>query len=252
MAKTTIREDGEHRGWLLQTGRSLRPWINRRIARSSILSNDPVIDAASFAWTGMLEKNWETIRSEAMAVLAEQRRIPLLREISADHRNIADDKWRSFFLWGYGYRVAQNCARCPKTTALVSAIPNLNSAFFSILKSGAHIPRHKGVTKHLLTCHLGLLVPKDEKNCRMKVSTVTVNWREGKCLVFDDTYRHEIWNDTEQDRIILLIQVKRPSRLPGRWIGDLFLAAVRQSRFVQEARRNIGTWSEALETTERI
>jgi beta-hydroxylase len=46
--------------------------------------------------------------------------------------------------------------------------------------------------------------------------------------------------------------VKRPSRLPGRWIGDLFLAAARQSRFVQEARRNIGIWSEVLESSERM
>jgi beta-hydroxylase len=251
MVQASIREKWQDRGWLIQIGRRLRPCINRQIERSSVLSNDPVIDARSFPWIAALERDWLSIRAEAEDVLAEQRTIPLLREISADHRKIAGNKWRSFFLWGYGYRVEENCARCPITAALVSAIPSLNSAFFSILEAGAHIPRHTGVTKHLVTCHLGLIVPKDAQKCRMKVSTQTVNWREGKCLVFDDTYRHEVWNDTDQDRVILLIQVKRPSRLPGRLIGDLFLAAVRRSRFVQEARRNIGAWARALETTER-
>ncbi|MFD1693056.1 aspartyl/asparaginyl beta-hydroxylase domain-containing protein [Azotobacter chroococcum] len=137
------------------------------------------------------------------------------------------------------------CQQCPETARILSAVPGLNSAFFSILGPGAHIPRHTGVTKRILTCHLALVTPTPAERCRIQVAEQTASWREGECLVFDDTYPHEVWNDTEETRVVLLIQFKRPLRLPGRLLGDLFLGAVRRSPFVQEARRNLSAWEQA-------
>ena len=64
--------------------------------------------------------------------------------------------------------------------------------------------------------------------------------------MFDDTYDHEVWNDTSGTRVVLLIQFARPLRNPGRWIADRFLRVVRRSAFVQEARANIGAWNAAV------
>ena len=64
--------------------------------------------------------------------------------------------------------------------------------------------------------------------------------------MFDDTYQHEVWNDTGGTRVVLLIQFERPLRNPGKWIADLFLGFVRRSAFVQEARTNIERWNEAM------
>ncbi|HEX8420856.1 MAG TPA: aspartyl/asparaginyl beta-hydroxylase domain-containing protein, partial [Sphingomonas sp.] len=151
----------------------------------------------------------------------------------------------SFFLWGYGYPIDDNLARCPHTREVVERIPGLNSAFFSILAPGTHIPEHRGVTKGLLTCHLGLIVPR-EGNLRMRVDDRVVRWSEGETLVFDDTYPHEVWNDTDETRVVLLVQFERPLRNPGKWIADLFLRIVRRSAFVQEARANIASWNAAV------
>ena len=30
-------------------------------------------------------------------------------------------------------------------------------------------------------------------------------WEEGKCLVFDDAYEHSVWNRTEEERVLLLV-----------------------------------------------
>ena len=30
-------------------------------------------------------------------------------------------------------------------------------------------------------------------------------WKEGKCLVFDDAYEHEVWNKTGEERVLLLV-----------------------------------------------
>ncbi|WP_235512480.1 aspartyl/asparaginyl beta-hydroxylase domain-containing protein [Sphingomonas sp. Leaf17] len=231
---------------ILRVGKHLRGVFDRLIAASSLVSNAPVLDVRDFAWTAALRDEWPAIRDEAMAVALRGQAAPSLATISPDHRAIAEvDKWRSFFLWGYGYRIDDNLARCPRTAAAVARIPGLNSAFFSILAPGTHIPAHRGVTKGLITCHLGLIVPQDG-DVRMRVANRIVRWSEGETLVFDDTYDHEVWNDTSATRVVLLIQFARPLRNPGRWIADRFLAVVRRSAFVQEARANIGAWNAAV------
>lgn len=231
---------------IITVGKALRGVFDRMIAASSEVGNDPVLDVRAFAWTAMLRENWRAIRDEAIAVALRGRAAPSLSTISPDHRSIAEvDKWRSFFLWGYGYPIDENRARCPKTAALVEAIPGLNSAFFSILAPGTHIPDHRGVTKGLITCHLGLIVPRDG-DVRMRIGDRIVRWAEGETLVFDDTYHHEVWNDTGGTRVVLLIQFDRPLRQPGRWLADFFLGFVRRSAFVQEARDNIASWNAAV------
>ncbi len=230
------------RSWFYRMGKRMRPWFDDVLAKSSLVGNPPVFDTGLFAWTAGLEANWEAIRREALTVLQTED-IPVLAEISPDHGRLGKDrKWKSFFLYGYGYRVEDNCAKCPETARLVSRVPGLNSAFFSILAPGARIPRHRGVTKGLITCHLGLQVPKDWKSCRMAVHDDMVHWREGKTMVFDDTYFHEVWNETDETRVVLLVQFERPMRQPGRAIGRTFMGAVRRSPFVQEARKNFLAW----------
>jgi aspartyl/asparaginyl beta-hydroxylase (cupin superfamily) len=235
---------------IIRFGKHLRGIFDRLIASSSLVSNDPVLDVRDFAWTAMLRDHWQAIRDEAIHVALQGQAAPSLATISPDHRAIAEvDKWRSFFLWGYGYPIDDNLSRCPATRALVERIPGLNSAFFSILAPGTHIPAHRGVTKGLITCHLGLIVPRDG-DVRMRVANRVVRWAEGETLVFDDTYDHEVWNDTRGTRVVLLVQFERPLRNPGRWFADLFLGFVRRSAFVQEARDNISSWNAAVKGLE--
>ncbi|HEX8241128.1 MAG TPA: aspartyl/asparaginyl beta-hydroxylase domain-containing protein [Allosphingosinicella sp.] len=233
-------------------GKKMRHRIGAVIARSSRVGDTPVYDTRLFPWIAGLEARWPEIREEVDSLLAHEEGIPSLAEISPDHRRIAPPgKWKSFFLWGYGYRNEANIARCPRTAAAVADIPGLNSAFFSILAPGAHIPRHRGVTKAILTAHLGLVVPTRRQDCRMQVEDRMLRWDEGRMLVFDDTYFHEVWNDTDEQRVILLIQFRRPAGLIGRLVGGLFLAAVRRSRFVQDARSSLGDWEKAMQRLER-
>jgi aspartyl/asparaginyl beta-hydroxylase (cupin superfamily) len=237
---------------LFRVGKRLRHRISALIAQSSHVGNTPVYEPSLFPWVAGLESDWREIRAEAEALLAHQDGIPPLAEISPDHRRIAPPgKWKSFFLYGYGYRNDENCARCPRTAEAVSRIPGLNSAFFSILAPGAHIPRHRGVTKAILTAHLGLVVPVKRKACRMQVDRKMLTWQRGKILIFDDTCFHEVWNDSDEQRIILLIQFRRPTGLIGRLVGGAFLAGVRHSRFVQDARSSLGDWEKAMQKLER-
>lgn len=235
-----------NRPFLIKYGKHLRGLFDRFIARSSLVPDAPVLDVRDFPWTEALRADWQAIREEARAAALARRPAPSLSEISPDHRAIAPaGKWRSFFLYGYGYSVQENLDRCPATTRLVEAIPGLNSAFFSILAPGTHLPAHRGVTKGLITCHLGLIVPRDG-DARMRVGDRIVRWAEGETLVFDDTYDHELWNDTRSTCVVLLIQFRRPLRQPGRWFVDRFLAWIRGSAFVQETLANLIRWNQAM------
>lgn len=225
---------------------------NNLIARSSLIPNDPVLDQNDFDWAREIRPHWQAIRDEALAIFRHKEAIPPLREISPDHRRIVqDNSWRSFFLIGYGVRAEENIARAPLTTDLVSRIPGLNSAFFSILASGSTIVPHRGVTKAFITAHLGLVVPEDQGKLWMRVDDQRIGWREGEWTVFDDTYEHEVQNNTDQTRIVLLCQIARPLGWPGNWMAAALMNYVRRSHFVQDARKNMSDWETAFAKAER-
>ncbi len=241
----------ETRPWVIRAGTKLRKHIDRLSTASSAIPVEPVLDEKHFPWTKMLADNWEVIAEEAAAIVRHRDAIPPLRELSPDHRNTGrDGKWRSFFLVGYGYEVPENCARAPRTAELVKQVPDLNSAFFSIIDPGGKIPRHRGVSRGLITCHLGISVPRDYPNCWIEVEDQKVSWRNGEWVVFDDCFEHEVANDTPDPRVILLVQVKRPMRFLGRTVHDLWLGAIRRSPFVTDARKNFDKWEEAFRIAE--
>lgn len=228
-------------------GRRIRDVVNRIVVRYSLIADNDVFDPAIFDWTASLQPHWQTIRDEAMALLELRQDIPPLGDISSDHRRLDPRRsWRTFFLWGYGYRMDGNCVHAPKTAALVDRIPGLISALFSVHEPGTHLPRHRGVTKGMLTCHLGLKIPADKDQCLITVNDRPYHWAPGEFFVFDDTRYHEVWNVTDEDRVILLLHIKRPLRAPGSWLQRLFFALIRHSPFVQEGRRNMAIWTERL------
>ena len=157
------------------------------------------------------------IRDEAFAIMRAPGGVPTLAEVSPDHGRIALGGWRSFFLRAYDYPVPANMQRCPGTSAALAKIPTLNSAFFSILAPGASIPEHRGPTKGIITCHLTLQTPSFD-DCRLRIGGREVGWTEGEFLILDDSYRHEVSNNSDVTKVVLLIQVRRPSRWPGRML----------------------------------
>src|SRR3954465_14378014 len=99
---------------LFRIGKKMRHRISAVIGRSSKVGDTPTLDPALFPWMSELERRWPEIRAEVDELLAHEEGIPPLADISPDHRRIAPPgKWRSFFLWGYGYRLQEKCRRFP-------------------------------------------------------------------------------------------------------------------------------------------
>ena len=219
-------------------GRKMRDPVNGWLARHSLIGDDPFVEPAQLPGLIELGRHWETIREELLPLLAEREKIPAFRDISPDHRRIAtDSRWKSFFLEGYGFRAEENCSRCPKTMALLKNVPGLVVAFFSIMEAGTQVPLHRGVTKAWYNCHLGLVVPDGKVG--IEIAGQPVGWREGEWLVFDETNRHRVWNETDSARVVLFLQVRRPMAWPGRIAARVLFHLIRHSSFVQDVRRSL-------------
>jgi len=230
-----------------------RHGLNRWLARYSMVGDDSVCDPALFPWLADIASQTEAIREEALRILRLGEAIPPFRDFAPGHERIAEraDDWRSFFFWGYGYPIEENLRRCPHVANALRDVPGIVSAIFSVVGPRAHIRRHRGVSKAIMTAHVPLIVPRDGARCRMDVDGNAIVWRLGQPVVFDDTFPHEVWNDTEEARVVLLIQFRRPMRQPGRLVANAVVAFIRKSSFVQRARRNLPYWEAAVTRAEK-
>lgn len=247
-------------GGLKQTRRRLVKKFGKRVARAmsdflgrqSLVPDTPVFDPALFGFTGRLEANWQAISEEAAGLLQHRDSIPSFDQVSPDQKRISKGGgWRTFFLFGFGERLEKNCGKAPATAALLEQIPGLQTAWFSILAPGYRIPAHRGVTKGILTCHLGLIIPADRERCRLRVEDQTLIWQAGKTLVFCDGYDHEVWNDTDEERTVLLIQFDRPMRLLGRLASKTFIGLLKLTAFYKEPRKNMAGFEDRFEAATR-
>jgi beta-hydroxylase len=121
-------------------------------------------------------------------------------------------------------------------------IPGMKTAMFSILSPRKHILDHRGPYKGVLRYHLGLIVPQDAEACRIRVGEDYRHWEAGRSMIFDDTYNHEVWNDTDETRVVLFVDVLRPLPEPWSTINRLIVKAIGYSPFVLDAKRNQEAW----------
>lgn len=240
---------GVRRRLVKRTGRKVINRIARFVSRQGLVDDRPVHDTGDFPFLAAIEDGWTDILAELQPLLADRAKLPPFHRISPDQKYISTGTdWKVFILFGFGVPSLRNCARCPRTAELLRAVPGLQSAWFSILGPRYHIPRHRGITKTVLRSHLGLVVPRQREQCTMQVADETVNWEQGKCLVFDDFYPHEVWNDTDEERIVLIFDFDRPMRLPGRLVNTALMWGIKRTAYFKDAERNLKDWDQRLES----
>ncbi|MEE8258661.1 MAG: aspartyl/asparaginyl beta-hydroxylase domain-containing protein [Sphingomonadales bacterium] len=222
------------------------------LGAQSKVGNTPLLDTGHFSFLPAFIENWPMIRDEVKEILKYREAVPPFQKVSTDQMRIAkDDNWRTFVLFALGTKMAKNCRHAPVTTKLLEQVPDLQTAWFSILAPGYHIPAHRGVTKGIVRAHLGLLVPVDQDKCRMRVDTEICVWRPGEIFVFDDTYEHEVWNDTKEERVILLFDFDRPMRFWGRALHAVIVWLIMKTAYYQEPIKRMQDFEERFEAATR-
>ena len=166
------------------------------------LDSRPWFEPAGFRVASELERNFESIRTELLALDASL--------FSPESERIERrGEWDVIFLYERGRRHDDVCEACPVTTSVIEGDGAMRTAagliYVSRMRAGTHIAAHRGPTNLRLRCHLGIAVP--EGDCAIRVQDESRRWREGRCLVFDDSYDHEAWNHTDSDRIVLIVDL---------------------------------------------
>jgi Aspartyl/Asparaginyl beta-hydroxylase len=158
-------------------------------------------NSEDFPWTAKLEEAFPTIRDEALRA----------RHGAHKHQqDLVETGWNVLYFYSAGRKVDDGHKACPQTAELLTSIPGIGTAgqvHISILAPGTHIKPHCGPTNTRLRCHLGLSVPD---GCRIRTGSEIQQWREGKCLVFDDSFEHEVWHEGDEERIVLILDVWHP------------------------------------------
>jgi aspartyl/asparaginyl beta-hydroxylase (cupin superfamily) len=165
----------------------------------------------------ILDENHALIREEMENVLRYKERTPRYHDVSEAERYISgtvdpDKDWKVFILMTVAGSVKANQEKCPRTVALLKQIPNLFDAFFSILDPGKSIPAHCGPYLGYLGYHLGLRIPKNNPP-KMRVKDQFHTWEEGRSVVFDNSWEHEVYNSDDL-WVVLIVDFFRPMPFP--------------------------------------
>jgi ornithine lipid ester-linked acyl 2-hydroxylase len=193
-------------------------------------------DSTPFEWTREFERSYETIRAEAEALCRDRDAIPNVEEINHQQRSIvADRKWKTYFFHAFGSSVDRNLKACPGTAAALARVPNLSMAFFSILEPGTKLTPHRGIYKGVLRYHLGVKIPDTEARCGLTVDGEHRRWQNGKGFVFDDTFEHFAQNESNDYRVVLIVDFERAVPFWLRPFNRTVIAAIGRSRFVRDS-----------------
>jgi len=172
-----------------------RPWWDKEATSYAAFFND-------------LESRWQIIRDEGVALLTLEAPHGFTDE-AENLRETGD--WQQFELFSRGRKNVNHCKKAPKTCEIIESFPpalcKRGQVKFSIMQPGTHVWPHTGPTNCRIRSHLGLVVPE---GARLRVSNVTQSWTEGKVLIFDDSFEHEVWHQGPSYRLVLIVDLWHP------------------------------------------
>lgn len=159
-----------------------------------------------YPWVKLLEDNFSVIKQEALSILEKN-----LMNVHPENDDLAGyGTWNTFFFYKNGEAFPDNHRRCPLTSSILAKIPGVDIAgrsYFSAMTPGIHIKPHCGPHNFKLRTHLGIITPKEAV---IRVGNFIQPWAESKCIVFDDSFEHEVWNNSQTTRVVLIVDVWNP------------------------------------------
>jgi beta-hydroxylase len=180
------------------------------------------VDVDRFAGLREIEAHWQEIRDEGVALAARIKASE--KGDDAGFNSFFKEGWKRFYLKWYDEQPSSALRYCPRTVELLQRVPAIKAALFAELPKGAKLNPHRDPYAGSLRYHLGLATPNDDR-CLIWVDGQPFSWRDGKSVIFDETYIHWVRNDTDQDRLILLCDIERPLRF--KWAEALNRAFAR-------------------------
>lgn len=200
--------------------------INCLFYAFSNVKNTAYLKTEDFPELKVLQENWQVIRDEALNLHSAER-ISASKDLDdLGFNSFFRTGWKRFYLKWYGSSLPSAEALCPKTVELINSIPNVKGAMFTMLPPGARLGAHRDPYAGSLRYHLGLSTP-ESPDCFINVDGTDYAWKDGEAVMFDETFIHYAENKTDKNRIILFVDIKRPTRFfLVDWINEIFSRVV--------------------------
>lgn len=173
------------------------------------LSRTPWRDPSQLPATAILENSTAIFRRELAAVeLSQYIRYPSVI--------LANGQWTVLPIFAFGENAGVALFSnnpFPETARIIEGLSDacpflpLADFIFSAHAPGTHLTGHCSWDPFRLRLHLGIRIPE---NCRIRVGNETREWREGKVLAFHDSHEHETWNDSNEPRVVLIVDLWHP------------------------------------------
>ncbi|MEO6504223.1 MAG: aspartyl/asparaginyl beta-hydroxylase domain-containing protein [Jatrophihabitantaceae bacterium] len=173
------------------------------------LRSQPWHDPVEYPWVAALEGSFAEIRQEFLT----QYQGGLNRHPEAEQL-AASGAWSTYHFYRMAQPFPDHLSSCPATAAALAQVPGIEGAgmaYFSAMAPGTTVKPHCGFVNARIRCHLGLVVPP---GCWMRVGGERRSWSEGSCLVFDDSFEHEVQISDDGYRAVLLLDAWHPDLTP--------------------------------------
>ena len=117
--------------------------------------------------------------------------------------------WTEVRIKSSGHGLTEESALFPETVRTLSNLPpdTFTSVKFSIIQPGTHIRTHTGPSNERLRIHLCIY---HTGGSRIRVVDKWHGWQEGKAIVFDDSFEHEVVNLGSEFRAVLILDIWHP------------------------------------------
>ncbi len=166
-------------------------------------------DTSQFEFLNPLVGNFSVIKNELLSLIDINIDNQWLRTFPNYVQSEKHKAWKVFSFIFFNMKFPSHAQLCPKTAELIYSIPQILSCDYSYLDAQTRIMAHKGYTKMVLRCHLPLIVPNEEL-CAIRVGNEIRHWKEGELMIFDDSFEHEAWNDSDKKRVVLMFDIPNP------------------------------------------
>ncbi|MEH2366780.1 aspartyl/asparaginyl beta-hydroxylase domain-containing protein [Nostoc sp.] len=159
----------------------------------------------------ILQQGFNNIENEWLAYVSSGCNINSRFNASNLFTSLKDDDWKAYLLWKEGNFTQIGLSHFPETVAILSKLQPFLYPFghieFYVMKPGVVLPPHTDNINTSLTCHLAIAIPE---NCGINVGGKTQSWIKGRTLFFDDSFEHEAWNKSQEERVVLSLDLYHP------------------------------------------
>lgn len=97
----------------------------------------------------------------------------------------------------------------PTLFSILKSCPEVINCIVSVLEEKSKILIHNGPYKGVMRYMLPIIVPKDKDNVYLCNNYEKYIWTEGVGVLWDDTYPHKVFNNTNETRVVLFMDIER-------------------------------------------